>query len=1029
MRLSNCPDAAFFDRAVQNTLSPEETDQFAAHLETCPSCAGRLEKAPVSVHLVQALRSSSTPAPDSPHMQALMAKVERLAAAHKSKGSVRLTVACSGCKKTLSVNEDQVGEKIKCTACGQLTVVPAPVKVAEGAGACAGNQDLPTIPPNAPPAPKPGDAQTADGSAGHTPLHGLDETAVTPQDDYTSFLAPPQAEGELGRLGHYRVLQVLGAGGMGVVFRAEDTHLGRPVALKAMLPNLAASAASRDRFKREARAAAAVKHDHIVAIYQVGEDRNVPYLAMEFLAGESLDSRLERDRTLPISEVLRIGREVAEGLEAAHEADLVHRDIKPANIWLETCPGRKSREPRVKILDFGLARAVSQAGQLTQTGAVIGTPAFMAPEQACGLPLDKRCDLFSLGCVLYRMTTGRNPFRGTDMVSTLMSVANDEPQPPAMSNFDVPAELSDLILKLLAKNPEHRPGSAREVADRMADLGQVSNPRTEKGTLERRPARPRRGRPLLAAVAVAFALFGTLITAAAVFFWQTPQGTVRIEINDPNIQVVFDQKTLTFKGADPQDIRVTPGKEHGLHVERGELRFDTRSIVLEKNQQVTLKVEWLPEGKLVVKQGDQVLGSADSPKVADVGKVAAPPTPAPPPPAAESPKVVAAEAPPVYLDDLKEVKQQCHLGVRKHGDGMGGQPVTVKGKTFAHALVTNTSGPSVAFVTYNLAGGYHTFRATAAVYDSSTNPPLTFRVLGDGGPLWESTSLQRAGDSQAVELDVRGVNTLRLEVAANGGGVGHVVWLEPRLYVAAPKPNPAEAAWVEKVKALPAQQQLEEVKAKLVELDPGFKGNLELIKHEAGSISQLFIRNAPVKDLSPLRALTELRSLTVLCGGDCDLSPLADLKLSYLSLAGSQAVRNLSPLKDVPLRRLLLTGCQAVTDLTPLQNMQLTHLFAGGTSVSDLAPLQGMKRSLTAVDVSSTRVKDLSPLAGMTLSFLHVEKTGVESLSPLKGMPLRELGCDVEVAKRNAEILHSIQTLEKINGVGPKEFWESAGAK
>src|SRR5262249_19656984 len=141
---------------------------------------------------------------------------------------------------------------------------------------------------------------------------------------------------ELGRLGPYRVLQVLGAGGMGVVFRAEDPQLARLVALKTMLPALAASDSARQRFLREARAAAAIKHDHIVSVYQVGEDRNVPFLAMEFLDGESLDSLVKREGKLPVPETLRIGRQIASGLAAAHKRGLIHRDIKPANIFLES---------------------------------------------------------------------------------------------------------------------------------------------------------------------------------------------------------------------------------------------------------------------------------------------------------------------------------------------------------------------------------------------------------------------------------------------------------------------------------------------------------------------------------------------------------------------------------------------------------------------------------------------------------------------------------------------------------------------
>ena len=256
--------------------------------------------------------------------------------------------------------------------------------------------------------------------------------AEEPNRELYDFLAPAEQADELGRLGPYRVLKVLGAGGMGVVFRAEDPGLQRLVALKAMLPALACSPSAKERFFREARAAAALKHPHIVTIFQVGEDRGAPFLAMEFLEGEPLDERLKRETRLPLPEILRIGREIAEGLADAHEKSLIHRDIKPANIWLE---GKKAH---VKILDFGLARAMDDQAHLTQSGAIIGTPAYMAPEQACGKPVDHRCDLFSLGCVLYRMCTGEMPFKGNDTLAILSALALDNPAPPRSLNAEVP---------------------------------------------------------------------------------------------------------------------------------------------------------------------------------------------------------------------------------------------------------------------------------------------------------------------------------------------------------------------------------------------------------------------------------------------------------------------------------------------------------------------------------------------------------------------------------------------------------------
>jgi serine/threonine protein kinase len=277
------------------------------------------------------------------------------------------------------------------------------------------------------------------------------------------WLAPPPQPGEIGRLGTYRILEILGSGGMGIVFRAEDTQLLRPVALKVLLPSRTDMDIARQRFLREGRAAAAIKHDHVITIYQVGEDGGVPFLAMELLKGESLEDRLERQGQLPVPEVLRIGREIALGLSAAHAQDLIHRDIKPANIWLE------GEADRVKILDFGLARVGGEA-QLTRTGIVVGTPAYMAPEQAAGKDIDARCDLFSLGAVLYRLVTGELPFKAADPLGLLIAIASDTPVPPWEINPAVPQALSELILSLLAKDRRYRPASARAVIDALESI-------------------------------------------------------------------------------------------------------------------------------------------------------------------------------------------------------------------------------------------------------------------------------------------------------------------------------------------------------------------------------------------------------------------------------------------------------------------------------------------------------------------------------------------------------------------------------
>ncbi len=286
------------------------------------------------------------------------------------------------------------------------------------------------------------------------PVSSLSDTA---QPTQLAFLAPAMSSDEIGWLAHYRVLKLLGEGGMGIVLLAEDTQLKRTVALKVIKTEYSKNPEVRQRFLREARTMAQVKSDHVVTIHQVGQDNEICYIAMELLEGEPLDSLMERETKPALSETLRIVREVAEALAAAHAKGLIHRDIKPENVWLEAPAGR------VKLLDFGLARPQTENIKLTTTGIVIGTPAYMAPEQARAETLDERTDLFGLGCLLYELITGRTPFYGETVVAIVTALIEETPLAPSHYRSEVPPVLDELILRLLAKKPADRPQSAQEV--------------------------------------------------------------------------------------------------------------------------------------------------------------------------------------------------------------------------------------------------------------------------------------------------------------------------------------------------------------------------------------------------------------------------------------------------------------------------------------------------------------------------------------------------------------------------------------
>lgn len=278
------------------------------------------------------------------------------------------------------------------------------------------------------------------------------------------FLQPPDKPDRLGKLGPFDIVRVVGRGGMGVVLHAYDPSLARDVAIKVIDPQLANNEVARQRFCREARAAAAVTHENLVAVHQVNEDEpsGLPYLVMQLINGESLEQRLKRVGKLSVAEVAKLGMQAAAGLAAAHAGGLIHRDIKPANILLE------APADRVKLTDFGLARAAEDV-KLTRTGFVAGSPLYMAPEQARGEEVDLRADLFSLGTVLYEATTGTAPFEAKTPLAVLRRVSDETQMPLHRLNPNVPKWLSDAVDRLLAKEPEGRFQSAAEVAALFAD--------------------------------------------------------------------------------------------------------------------------------------------------------------------------------------------------------------------------------------------------------------------------------------------------------------------------------------------------------------------------------------------------------------------------------------------------------------------------------------------------------------------------------------------------------------------------------
>ncbi|OAI55012.1 hypothetical protein AYO44_13745 [Planctomycetaceae bacterium SCGC AG-212-F19] len=830
------------------------------------------------------------------------------------------------------------------------------------------------------------------------------------------FLAPAQSADELGRLGTYRVLKVLGHGGMGVVFQAEDSHLKRVVAVKAMLPEVAKKATARERFLREARAAAALEHDHIVPIYHVSEERGVPYLVMPMLKGASLEDWLKKKgSSLTVGQILKLGREIAKGLAAAHEVGLIHRDIKPANIWLDATTGG-----RVKILDFGLARPAETDAQITQSGIIVGTPAYMAPEQATGQKIDGRADLFSLGVVLYRLCSGRLPWKGETAMATLMAVATEEATPLDQLKPELPPALTDLVMKLLAKKPDDRPKSAKAVVEAIvaiekslaADKVKVAAPlaaagtpwqqldeRSETAPLVKAPVRKRSRRwPLLAAA--------LMLLGGGMLLWQV---IIRIENKDGSkteiklppgatVTVEKDGKTVAQvpDGAGQRAAAQLPATgeldllkliDPQKHAVLGQWRFDGSVLVSPLSDPAILVIPHNPPQEYELEIKAKKLDNDSF----QVGLVAA-----------DSQFRAVFDAWPGHgvLSGLENINGK---GVRDNGVSHVG---SVFPRNQVVTILCSVRKPGV--------------RLTCdgkTVVDWKGD----FKSLSLGGPFNDYPQLK---------------NKLFLASWRTGFHIQKLV-LRP-LGDAQPSGSGVDEAWIKTVQAMPPAKQAEAVAAKLKELNPGFDGK---VTHKVanGVVTELKISTINVADISPVRALSGLSVLAA--HGDffqkngklASMAPLAGLKLQVLDVWDNPTLNDLSPVRGMPLNRVSIQET-AVADLSPLRGAPLQQLYINDTPVRDLAPVRGMP--LWGLHMAQTQIADLGPLEGMKLTVFWCYGSPVSDLSPLRGMSLEDLMFTPQTITKGMEIVREMKSLKGIGTKGwgqdkvpAQQFWKEYDAK
>jgi len=313
--------------------------------------------------------------------------------------------------------------------------------------------------PDIKPEPAPPDDATA-SSIPPSPSHSVTLPASVPDDAIT--VAPWHATtvGTGGvTVSGYEILDELGRGGMGVVYRARHVSLNRLVALKMILSGGHAGGADLERFLAEAEAVAAFAHPNVVQVFEVGRDGHLPFMALEFIDGGTLADRV-KDGPLPAKEAARVVEALARGLNTAHQAGIVHRDLKPANVLM-------TRDGTPKVTDFGLAKRVEGGSGLTQTGTILGTPSYMAPEQATGegKRVGPTADIYAMGAILYELLTGRPPFRAASPLDTILLVIHADPVPPRQVNLAMPRDLETIALKCLSKEPGKRYGSAQGLAE------------------------------------------------------------------------------------------------------------------------------------------------------------------------------------------------------------------------------------------------------------------------------------------------------------------------------------------------------------------------------------------------------------------------------------------------------------------------------------------------------------------------------------------------------------------------------------
>lgn len=871
-------------------------------------------------------------------------------------------------------------------------------------------------------------------------------------------------------LGNYVLLDQLGQGGMGTVYKAEHRRMQRLVALKVLSANVVKSPELQERFQREARAAARLEHPNIVTAYDADEFEGTHFLVMQYVDGQDLAAYVKRHGPLSVKQAVDCIVQAARGLQYAHDQGVVHRDIKPANLLLD-------KAGVVKILDMGLARIDStqeKESDLTSTGAVMGTVDYMSPEQAVATKnADARSDQYSLGLTLWYLLTGRSAYGGESLMAKLLA-HRDAPIPSlAINRPDVPPMLEVVFQKMVAKQPGNRFATLSEAADALdrslagsalefeaLSTGQTSDNQNQKF--------------LQAGDAAAWRVAsGSNLALAENLVESRHEDTFLSEATDTHFTLPRSPSTNAGKSPARWTRRILPWsviggivlplvlamswgnrpsspgvgadlspppppvsrawqptpEQQAFFDDVAKLPLDDRfRAVREKLREIN--PEYDGKGTVRHEEGKIIVCDLPGAGISDLWPVRALPD-------LTTLLCRGVVGKPSTLADLSPLRGmpliQLSIQLTSVSDlsPLAGMPLErlecfstrvtdlspLAGMPLSYLNVSNTAVHDLA----PLAGAPLTHFSCPNTRVTDLSPlvgmPLTvfscnISRVTDLSPLRGAPLIRLSCDDAIIRPHCNFLQGMPTLETINGRPAKEV--LAESLW----QLTPEQEAFFDEVAKLPPNEQVQAVARKLQEINPGFDGAVRYQSPEGRAVTTLTLSTVEVAHIWPVRALSELTSLN--CSGTKetrgklrDLSQMAGLKLKSL-ICSSTEVADLSPLSGMPLNYLVCDRTK-IADLSPLRGMPLTYLVCGfNAGISDLSALRGMP--LTHLGCDYTNISDLDPLAGMKLVHLNVSQTKVSDLSVVAGMPITELHCYVTMVDDLSPLKGAALTILSANG-------------